>query len=303
MDLPSRLPPTEQPNPLSQDLDRLDPLELARLMNRQDAGVPAAVAEALPQIAQAIQAIAAAMAQGGRLFYQGAGTSGRLAALDAAELGPTFSLEPGRAIALIAGGPVALTQAVEGAEDDADQGTADLAAHDFHPPDVLVALAASGRTPYVLGGLRHANRLGAVTIGVACNPDTPLLAEAHIPILVLTGPEVLAGSTRLKAGTAQKLVLNMLSTGAMVRLGKVYGNRMVDVQPANQKLRNRALGMVMELVGVDEGRARALLDASGWQVKVAVVMGLAQVDADRARAALDAAGGRIREALARLGQM
>ncbi len=294
------LPPTEQPNPLSQDLDRLTPLELARLMNRQDAGVPAAVAEALPQIARAIQAIAEGMVQGGRLFYQGAGTSGRLGALDAAELGPTFSLEPGRAVALIAGGPTALTQSVEGAEDDPDQGAADLDAHGFRPPDVLVALAASGRTPYVLGGLRRANGLGAVTIGVACNPDTPLLAEARIPILVLTGPEVLTGSTRLKAGTAQKLVLNMLSTGAMVRLGKVYGNRMVDVQPANRKLRRRAVGMVMDLVGVDEGQAWELLEASGWQVKVAVVMGISGAGAAEARAALERAGGRVREALVQL---
>ena len=203
-------PPTETENPASAGMDSLSALEFARLMNRLDAAVPLAVAEALPQIAQAIDTIADCLAVGGRLFYAGAGTSGRLGVLDATELVPTFNLPPERAVALIAGGARAITHSVEGAEDLAEQGRADLAAHAFGQGDVLVGIAASGGTPYVIGGLDYARQIGAPTIAVVCNPGSPVAAAADIAIEVVTGPEILTGSTRLKAGTAQKLVLNML---------------------------------------------------------------------------------------------
>ena len=291
-------PPTETRNPASAGMDSLSALDFARLMNRLDAAVPLAVAEVLPQIARAIETIAAQLAAGGRLFYLGAGTSGRLGVLDASELLPTFSLPPERAIGLIAGAERAITRSVEGAEDSAEEGRADLAAHDFGPRDVLVGIAASGGTPYVIGGLAYARQVGAPTIAVVCNPGSPVAAAADIPIEVVTGPEILTGSTRLKAGTAQKLVLNMLSTGAMVCLGKVYGNLMVDVQPTNAKLRARAVGIVDEITGVGRAESEALLDAAGWRVKTAVVMGLAGVDAAEAESRLDRAKGHVRDALA-----
>ena len=293
----SQLPPTEQANPLSAAMDSLSPLEFARLMNRIDAAVPLAVAEVLPQIARGIQAIADQVGAGGRLFYQGAGTSGRLGVLDATELVPTFSFPRERAIALIAGGPSAVTGSVERAEDSAEQGRADLEAHHFNAGDVLIGIAASGRTPYVIGGLEYANELGAPTIAVVCNPDSAVAAAAQIPIEVVTGAEILTGSTRLKAGTAQKLVLNMLSTGAMVRLGKVYGNLMVEVQPSNVKLEDRAIRIVDAVLGTGRDEAQRLLQASGWTVKTAVVMGLADVDAAEAERRLAANAGRVREAV------
>lgn len=295
--MPPSLLPTETPNPASAAMDSLSALEFARLMNRLDAAVPLAVAEALPAIAQAIETIAAQLAGGGRLFYLGAGTSGRLGVLDATELVPTFRWPPERAIALIAGGEKAIVRSVEGAEDDAAQGEADLRGHGFSAGDVLVGIAASGGTPYVLGGLNYARQVGAPTIAVVCNPGSPVAAAADIPIEVVTGPEILTGSTRLKAGTAQKLVLNMLSTGAMVQLGKVYGNLMVDVQPTNAKLRDRAVRIVDDITGVGREEAAALLDGAGWRVKTAVVMGLAGVDAAEAQARLDRSAGRVRDAL------
>lgn len=291
-------PPTETPNPASAAMDSLSALDFARLMNRLDAAVPLAVAEVLPQIARAIETIADSLATGGRLFYLGAGTSGRLGVLDATELVPTFSLPAERAIGLIAGGERAITHSVEGAEDSAEEGRADLIAHAFGPGDVLVGIAASGGTPYVIGGLDYARQVGAPTIAVVCNPGSKVAAAADIAIEVVTGPEILTGSTRLKAGTAQKLVLNMLSTGALVRLGKVYGNLMVDVQPTNAKLRDRAARIVDDITGVGRGEAENLLEAAGWQVKVAVVMGLAGVGAQEAQARLDSAGGHVRRALA-----
>jgi N-acetylmuramic acid 6-phosphate etherase len=292
------LPPTEQANPLSAEMDKLSALEFARLMNRIDAAVPLAIAEVLPQIASAIEIIAAQLAAGGRLFYQGAGTSGRLGVLDATELVPTFSFPRERAVALIAGGNAAVIGSVEGAEDSAEQGRADLEAHAFSAADVLIGIAASGRTPYVIGGLNYAAEIGAPTIAVVCNPASPVAAAAQIPIEIVTGPEILTGSTRLKAGSAQKMVLNMLSTGAMVQLGKVYGNLMVDVQPTNEKLHDRAMRIVDAITRVGRAEAQNLLEASGWTVKTAVVMGLARVDADEARRRLDASGGRVREAIA-----
>ncbi len=264
-------PPTETPNPASAAMDTLSALDFARLMNRLDAAVPLAVAEVLPQIAQAIETIASSLAAGGRLFYLGAGTSGRLGVLDATELVPTFSLPPERAIGLMAGGEKALTRSVEGAEDSAAQGRADLLAHAFAAGDVLVGIAASGGTPYVIGGLAYARQVGAPTIAVVCNPGSAVAGAADIAIEVVTGPEILTGSTRLKAGTAQKLVLNMLSTGALVRLGKVYGNLMVDVQPTNAKLRLRAIRIVDEITGLGSDEAEKLLDAANWRVISAVL--------------------------------
>ena len=292
------VPPTETRNPASAGMDSLSALDFARLMNRLDAAVPLAVAEVLPQIARAIETIVAQLAGGGRLFYLGAGTSGRLGVLDATELVPTFSLPAERAIGLIAGGVQALTRSVEGAEDSAEQGRDDLLSHDFGPGDVLVGIAASGGTPYVIGGLDYARQVGAPTIAVVCNPGSKVAAAADIAIEVVTGPEILTGSTRLKAGTAQKLVLNMLSTGAMVQLGKVYGNLMVDVQPTNAKLRERAVRIVDDITGVGRAEAEKLLAAAGWRVKTAVVMGLAGVDADAAETRLEKAQGHVRAALA-----
>ena len=298
MSQPTRLPPTEQRNPLSAELDSLPTLDLVRLMNRLDATIPLVIAEQLGAIAQVADWAADRLALGGRVFYQGAGTSGRLAVLDAVELLPTFRLAPGRVIPLLAGGEQALTRSVEGAEDDQQLGRADLMAHQFGAGDLLIGVAASGRTPYVLGGLRYAAEVGAATAALVCNPQSPMAAAAQVAIELVTGPEVLTGSTRLRAGTAQKLALNMISTAAMVRLGKVYGNLMVDVQPTNAKLRERAVRIVRESTGVDAGRARQLLDLAGWQVKTAVVMALAGVDAAEAGRRLDAGQGRVREALA-----
>ena len=291
------LPPTEQRNPLSTELDQLSTLEMLRLMNRLDATIPAVIAEVLPQIAQTVDQISATLAAGGRLFYQGAGTSGRLAVLDAVELIPTFSAPAGMVVGLLAGGSAALLRSVEGAEDDAALGHSDLVTQNFSAQDMLVGVAASGRTPYVLGGLGYANELGAPTAVVVCNPASPMAAVAGVAIEVVTGPEVLTGSTRLRAGTATKLVLNMLSTGAMVKLGKVYGNLMVDVQPTNAKLRQRAIRIVTEITGVETLAAETLLQAAGWQVKTAVVMGLAGLDAPTAHQRLQQSQGHVRAAL------
>lgn len=293
----SSLPPTEQRNPLSMTLDSLPTIEMVRLMNRLDATIPLVIAEALPQIAQAVDAITATLARGGRLFYQGAGTSGRLAVLDAVELLPTFSAPPGLVIGLIAGGEGALVRSVEGAEDSRALGEADLRAHHFTQQDMLIGVAASGRTPYVLAGLDYANNLGARTGCVVCNPDSPIAAAAQHPIVVVPGPEVLTGSTRLRAGTATKLVLNMLSTCAMTKLGKVYENLMVDVQPTNHKLRDRATRIVSQITGLEATTAAALLTAANWQVKTAVVMGLTGLDAPTAAARLAASQGSVREAI------
>jgi N-acetylmuramic acid 6-phosphate etherase len=288
---------SEQRNPASADLDQLPTLELCRLINRQDAQVPLAVAEALPQIARGVDAIAAALAAGHRLFYMGAGTSGRLGVLDASELLPTFSFPSDRLVALIAGGPAALTRSVEAAEDDLSRGREDLITHQFTAGDLLVALAASGRTPYTIAGLRYAAEVGATSIAVVCNPSSPMAALATIAVEVVTGPEVVTGSTRMKAGTAQKLVLNMLSTGAMIKLGKVYENLMVDVQPTNQKLRERAVRIVVEASSIAPDQAARLLAEAGWEVKVAVVMALLDVTADEARNRLAASRGHVRAAL------
>lgn len=295
--LSTTMPPTEQRHPMSMAFDQMSTLTMVRLMNQLDATIPLAVAEALPQIVQNVDAIVATLSNGGRLFYQGAGTSGRLAVLDAAELLPTFSVPPGLVIGLIAGGDRAMVHSVEGAEDSEEQGQQDLATHHFGNKDMLIGVAASGRTPYVLGGLAHANQLGATTGCVVCNPSSAIAAAAQLPIEVVTGPEVLTGSTRLRAGTATKLVLNMLSTCAMAQLGKVFANLMVDVQPTNAKLRQRATRIVCEITGISEEDAKSLLVEADWQVKIAVVMGLAGIGVDEARTRLQANHGRVRDAL------
>ena len=252
-------------------LDKLDVAELAHVMNDADRGVPEAVERALPQIVPAIEAIAERFNSGGRIIYIGAGTSGRLGVLDASECPPTFNTHPDQVLGLIAGGDVALRSAMEGAEDDPDQGSADLAAVEVGPRDAVIGIASSGRTPYVLGALRHARSAGALTVALSCNADANASAAAEHGIEVVVGPEVVAGSTRLRAGTAQKMVLNMISTISMVRAGKVMGNRMVDLRATNEKLRIRAVRMVAELTEVDEDKAAAALETKDWRVKEAIL--------------------------------
>jgi N-acetylmuramic acid 6-phosphate etherase len=266
-------------------------------MNAEDASVPAAIRAVLPAIAATVDAIVLRLRRGGRLIYAGAGTSGRLAMLDAVECVPTFSVSPTLVQAIMAGGTGALTTSIEGAEDDAAAGRRDLSGLAVRADDVLVGIAASGSTPYVVGALSEARQRGALTVAVSNNDPAPILGLADHAIGIVTGPEVIAGSTRLKAGTAQKLVLNMLSTATMVRLGKVHGNLMVDVAVTNQKLRGRAEGIVAELVGCDPVQASELLDAADQEVKTAVLMGLADLDAATARRRLATADGVLREAL------
>src|SRR5437868_5275462 len=266
-------------------------------MNRQDAGVPAAVDAARTQIAAAIDEIAARLARGGRLIYVGAGSSGRLAALDAAECESTFSTEPGQVVALVAGGLVASPAEQAAAEDDAEAGAAEVAALGAGEADAVVGISASGRTPYVLGALRAAADAGALTVALVSVPDSELARAADHEIAVAVGPEFLAGSTRLKAGTAQKLVLNTISTVAMIRLGKTYGDLMVDVQATNEKLRERVRRIVRQATGASEEEADRALEEAQGSAKVAIVSLLAGIDAEAARARLDAAGGSIRSAV------
>jgi N-acetylmuramic acid 6-phosphate etherase len=281
----------------SADLDRMPVADLLALMNAVDHRAPAAVAAALPQIADAVELIVAARARGGRLIYQGAGTSGRLGLLDAVECPPTFGTEPGDVVGLIAGGQQAAGTAVEGAEDDPLLGAEDLRGIGLRAADVVVGLTASGRTPYVLGGLDHAASVGASTVSVACNVGALVSSHADVAIELDTGPEVLTGSTRLKAGTAQKLVCNMLSTAAMVQGGKVFGNLMIDVRPTNAKLVDRARRIVAAAARTDADTAAAALDAAGGQVKVAVVMLLATCSRETAIDRLARADGRVRPAV------
>jgi N-acetylmuramic acid 6-phosphate etherase len=288
--------PTEARNPATENLDSLSPLDLVRAMHTADAEALAAVERELPQIARAIEAIAARLEAGGRLFYLGAGTSGRLGVLDASECPPTYNTPPELIQGLIAGGDVALRRSVERAEDDESQGQRDLEQHGFSAKDVLVGIAASGRTPYVLGGVRYARDLGALTIGLSCVPGSALAQTAELPITPATGPEVVTGSTRMKAGTATKLVLNMLSTGIMVRLGYVYGNLMVNVQPTNVKLRDRAARIIATITGLGYSEAAALLERAG-SVKTAVVMQKLSLSREEAEQRLSAARGRLRDAL------
>jgi len=288
--------PTEARNPATESLDRLSTLELAEAMHTADQEAVAAVEKELPRIAHAIDAIVARLEQGGRMFYLGAGTSGRLGVLDASECPPTYNTPPEMVQGLIAGGDAALRRSVESAEDDQGQGRRDLEQHGISGKDVLVGIAASGRTPYVLGGIRYGRKLGALTIGVSCVPESLLAQAAELAITPATGPEVVTGSTRMKAGTATKLVLNMLSTGTMVRLGYVFGNLMVNVQPTNTKLRDRARRIIAMVTGLAYEGAVALLERAG-SVKAAIVMEKLGVSREEAERRLTAARGRLRTAL------
>jgi N-acetylmuramic acid 6-phosphate etherase len=267
---------TEQPNPASASIGALTTEDMLRVINAEDRKVADAVASEIPAIGRAVDAIVTCLRQGGRLFYIGAGTSGRLGVLDASECAPTFGVPAGMVQGIVAGGEPALTRATEASEDDPASGARDLSARGFAASDALVGIAASGRTPYVLGAIAEARRLGAITVGISCTPDSELARAVAIPITPLVGPEVIAGSTRLKAGTAQKLVLNMLSTGAFIRMGYVYGNLMVNVQPTNVKLANRARRIVAKAAGVSGARAGELLEAAGGNVRAAILMARAK---------------------------
>jgi N-acetylmuramic acid 6-phosphate etherase len=288
---------TERRNPASEGIDALPTADILAIVNSEDRKVADAVGREIPRIAQAVDAIAARLEKGGRLFYIGSGTSGRLGVLDAAECPPTFNVPPDLVQGIIAGGKAALAGATEASEDDAALGARDLDARGFTPADVLVGIAASGRTPYVLGAVARARQLGALAIGISCTPGSELSRAVEIAIEPLAGPEVIAGSTRMKAGTATKLVLNMLSTAVMIRLGYVYGNLMVNVQPVNAKLRERAVRIVAEAVGTDRKHAAKLLGASGGTVKTAIVMARLAIPREAAEERLRAAGGRVSEAL------
>ena len=288
---------TEQRNPASAEIDTLPTEEVLRIVNAEDHQVADAVEHEIPAIARAVDAIVEAFQRGGRLFYIGAGTSGRLGVLDASECPPTFSVPPEMVQGIIAGGPAALSHATETTEDDPASGAHDLVERGFTARDVLVGIAASGRTPYVLGAVAEARRLGAVTMGISCTPDSELARAAAIAITPLVGPEVISGSTRMKAGTAQKLVLNMLTTGAFIRLGYVYGNLMVNVQPKNAKLVDRARRIVAQAAGVTYERAGELLDAAGNSVRTAIVMGKTGAAREEAERKLAEAGGNISRVL------
>ncbi|MBY8883131.1 N-acetylmuramic acid 6-phosphate etherase [Streptomyces sp. PLK6-54] len=287
---------TETRNERTAHLDGMPVADLLTAMNDEDQTVALAVRRALPRIAEAVAAAEAALRRGGRLIYLGAGTSGRIGLLDAVECPPTFGTAPEQVMGLLAGGPGAFITAVEGAEDDPELAVADLEAAGLSSADVLVGLAASGRTPYVIGGLRHARATGAATVSVACNADAEVSRHADVAIEVVTGPEVLTGSTRLKAGTAEKLVCNMLSTATMVRLGKVYGNLMVDVRATNAKLVDRARRIVVQATGAEPDDAERALAQAGGHAKTAIVMLLTGMTCDEAAEALRRGDGSIRSA-------
>jgi N-acetylmuramic acid 6-phosphate etherase len=291
-------PTTEQRNPRTRGLDSKSTLGILRAIHREDATVARAVARALPAIARSVDAVSRALQSGGRLFYVGAGTSGRLASLDAAEIPPTFGTPAGMVQAVIAGGRRALTHAVEGAEDNRAQGARDLADRHLARNDVVVGVAASGSTPYVLGAIQFARRCGAVTVGVTSNPRSPMSRLAAISIVTETGPETITGSTRMKAGTAQKMVLNMLSTAAMVRLGRVYDNWMIGVALTNQKLQARGLRILAEASGATVAEAARALRQSGHNMAIALIILKLGVTAREAHRRLRDTGGNIRNALA-----
>lgn len=288
---------TESINPATRNLDAVSTLEMVSIINSEDSKVALAVQKCLPQIAQAIDLIAGRLSQGGRLIYTGAGTSGRLGVLDASECPPTFSVPEDLVVGIIAGGDRALRHSIEAAEDNPEAGKSDLVAINLTEKDVVVGLTASGRTPYVLGGLAYARSIGAGAVGVACNQPAEISQVAQIAILAPVGAEVLSGSTRLKSGTAQKMILNMLSTGVMVKLGKTYGNLMVDVKPTNAKLKVRAARIVSQVSGADEAAAQTALVHANWEVKTAIVVLMKKVDAVLARQQLAQNGGVLRKVL------
>lgn len=289
---------TEARNPQTMELDSMTPLEIVTAMNREDARVPESIRPQLPNIAQCVAWATEAIRSGGRLIYMGAGTSGRLGVLDAVECPPTFGVSPDVVVGLIAGGERAFVKAVEGAEDSRELGKADLEAIGLTPKDLVVGIAASGRTPYVLGGLAYANSLGCKTAAISCNPGSAVGREARLAIEVAPGPECLTGSTRLKAGTAQKLILNMISTATMVGCGKAYSNLMVDVMQTNEKLVVRAQNIVMEATGVSRDSAKEAIALAGGSCKLAVTMILADCTVEEAKERLERCGGSVRQAIA-----
>ena len=289
---------TEQINPVASQIDQLETFQMVQIINAEDAKVAGAVRAELPQIAMAIDQIVARLQAGGHLVYMGAGTSGRLGVLDASECPPTFNTPPSLVIAQIAGGEIAMTQSVEEVEDNAEVGKQDAIKLGLSAKDVLVGIAASGSTPYVLGAVAYAVEIGAYTIGLACNPHTSLSLAVDLMIAPLVGPEVISGSTRMKAGTAQKMVLNMLSTGTMIKLGRTFGNLMVDMRPINAKLRQRAVRIVQEATNLDINAAADLLQRCNDETKTAIVAALAAVEPTVARARLEKANGIVRKALA-----
>ena len=288
---------TEQNNPLSVAIDQMDPIQIAMLMNREDLKVVAAVERVLPEIARAIETVTERVQAGGRLIYIGAGTSGRLGVLDASECPPTFNTPPALVVGLIAGGHRALTNAIEGAEDNRQAGEEDLRGVELDAKDVVCGIATSGRTPYVLGGLAYARSLGAATLGVTCNEVSELTEVSDVLIAPVVGPEILSGSTRLKAGTATKMVLNMISTGTMIRIGKTYGNWMVDLRATNVKLKDRSIRIVSGITGLDRQRAESLLARCDGEVKTAIVSQALGVEKIEAQERLKAAAGRLRKAI------
>jgi N-acetylmuramic acid 6-phosphate etherase len=290
---------TEARNPASERIDSLSAREIVDVMNGQDAGVAEAVGREADAIARAIDVIAARIRDGGRLVYLGAGTSGRLGVLDASECPPTFSTPPEMVVGIIAGGRRALTNAVEGAEDSPQQGADDLKTAGLSDRDVVVGIATSGRTPYVIGGLRYARELGAFAVGFSCNDGSAVSAECDLNITPVVGPEIVSGSTRLKAGTATKMVLNMLTTGAMVRLGKTFGNLMVDLRASNTKLMDRTRRITAQLTGLSESAAENLLNRCEGELKTAVVVQIRDVSPEAARQLLVQADGHLRQALER----
>lgn len=288
---------TESRNPNTMALDTMSPLEVVTVMNQEDAKVPQAITAVLPEIARCVEWAIQAIQSGGRILYMGAGTSGRLGVLDAVECPPTFGVAPGTVIGLVAGGASAFDRPIEDAEDSREEGRRDLARIQLRKEDLLIGIAASGRTPYVLGGLDYAKELGCHTAAIVCNPNSPMAKAAELAIEVFPGPECLTGSTRLKAGTCQKLILNMISTATMVGCGKVYQNLMVDVEPSNEKLVIRAQHIVTEATGCDPKTAADTLSLAGGNAKTAITMILADCSAEEARDRLTQAKGHIREAI------
>ena len=288
---------TEQRNPNSMHVDSLSALEIVQLMNQEDKQVPLAIEKCLPQIAQAVERIVAAFQQGGRLVYIGAGTSGRLGVLDASECPPTFGVSPEMVKGIIAGGERALRHPIEGAEDSKSQAVVDLQTIHFSSKDVLVGIAASGRTPYVIGALEYAKSLGSVTVSIASNPNSAMANIVDIAIDTVVGPEVLTGSSRLKSGTAQKLVLNMLTTASMILMGKCYQNLMVDVQASNEKLKARAIRIVMQATDCDKALAEETLKQADQNAKLAIMMILSGLDRAQAETLLEKHQGKLQLAL------
>lgn len=288
---------TEQENPRTANIDSLAAAEIVRLMNEEDARVAKAVSEVLLEIARAVEGIVERLQKGGRLFYTGTGTSGRLGVLDAAECPPTFGVSPDTVQGIIAGGYDACYRAVEASEDDMEAGARDMAARGVGGGDAVVGIAASGRTPYTIGAVKRARALGAFTVALTCAPASPITQEAEVSIAPVVGPEVLAGSTRLKAGTAQKMILNMLSTAAMIRLGYVSGNRMSNLQARNSKLQQRAVRIIIAETDLNEAAAGALLEAAGGDLKTALVMAKAGCGSEEAKQSLDKARGVVNRAV------